>query len=319
MPQSTNKFEIDFLTDYTDEAILAEIRRVACLAPANQPLTVSGFNQLSPKVAHSTIRRRFGGWKEALERAGIAERYAGPKITERMRSQSPSQDRYSDLDLIAELQRVHKLVGTDWLSSTDFNLHSVTSHAVVGSHFGGFLKGLDAAGIPRRPIGKLRVFSNEQCFENIADLWSHYGRAPQYREMFISPSKILGKTYTERWGTWRRTLVAFVEWANTDDAIAEPEIARHGPEDGPATTAILQMSRTATRTEADCREIRPGLRFKVFRRDSFRCVACGRSPANHLHVELHADHILAVANGGKTTFENLQTLCQDCNLGKGKS
>lgn len=25
------------------------------------------------------------------------------------------------------------------------------------------------------------------------------------------------------------------------------------------------------------------------------------------------------ANGGKTTPENLQTLCQDCNLGKGRN
>jgi 5-methylcytosine-specific restriction endonuclease McrA len=54
-------------------------------------------------------------------------------------------------------------------------------------------------------------------------------------------------------------------------------------------------------------------------RDRFRCLACGRSPATHLNVELHADHILAVANDGKTTLENLQTLCQDCNLGKGRT
>ena len=38
-----------------------------------------------------------------------------------------------------------------------------------------------------------------------------------------------------------------------------------------------------------------------------------------MNVELHADHILAVANDGKTTLENLQTLCQDCNLGKGRT
>ena len=39
-----------------------------------------------------------------------------------------------------------------------------------------------------------------------------------------------------------------------------------------------------SRTEADCREVRPGLRFKVFVRDKFRCVACGRSPATHLNT-----------------------------------
>src|ERR1035437_7497323 len=40
----------------------------------------------------------------------------------------------------------------------------------------------------------------------------------------------------------------------------------------------------------------------------FRCVACGRSPATHMDFELHADHIVSVYDGGKATFENLQTL-----------
>lgn len=46
---------------------------------------------------------------------------------------------------------------------------------------------------------------------------------------------------------------------------------------------------------------------------------CGRSPGTHPDVEVHADHILAVAKGGQTVMENLQTLCQDCNLGKGRT
>jgi 5-methylcytosine-specific restriction endonuclease McrA len=43
------------------------------------------------------------------------------------------------------------------------------------------------------------------------------------------------------------------------------------------------------------------------------------APPHSLNIELHADHILAVANGGKTTLENLQTLCRQCNLGKGRT
>jgi hypothetical protein len=58
--------------------------------------------------------------------------------------------------------------------------------------------------------------------------------------------------------------------------------------------------------------------FKVFIRDRFRCVACGRRPVTHLNIEFHADHIVSVADGGKTTLENLQTLCQGSNLGKGR-
>jgi len=32
---------------------------------------------------------------------------------------------------------------------------------------------------------------------------------------------------------------------------------------------------------------------------------------------LHSDHIVPIARGGKTTWENLQTLCASCNLRKG--
>jgi 5-methylcytosine-specific restriction endonuclease McrA len=60
------------------------------------------------------------------------------------------------------------------------------------------------------------------------------------------------------------------------------------------------------------------VRLAVLKRDNYRCVLCGRSPATHRNISLHLDHKHAYANGGKTTQENLQTLCEDCNWGKGK-
>ena len=55
----------------------------------------------------------------------------------------------------------------------------------------------------------------------------------------------------------------------------------------------------------------PSLRKKVFQRDGFRCKFCGSLDA------LTADHIIPEARGGKTTLDNLQTLCMTCNLRKG--
>ena len=69
--------------------------------------------------------------------------------------------------------------------------------------------------------------------------------------------------------------------------------------------------------EGDKREIRLGLRYAVLKRDRFRCVICGRSPATTLGVILHVDHIVAWSRGGKTVVENLRSTCEDCNLGKG--
>ena len=306
MPQ----FEIDFLTEYTDEALLGELRRIAGLLSSGEPLTKTAYKLYSPRVARTTVRRRFGGWREALERAGLGHLYHGHPVSEKMRSQAAKE--LSNADLMAELKRVHALVGKEWLTSNDFNAHSVTSAGAVRRRFGTFRKGLDAAGIPNHPF-KGRQFTDQQCFENIAAVWTHFGRPPAYREMFYPPSRILGKTYVTRWGTWRKTLQDFVDWANTDDQ------AQDSGEPEPIPGEIQEPPKRANRTEADCREVRPGLRFKMFMRDRFRCHACGRSPATHLNVELHADHVLAVANGGKTTLENLRTLCQECNLGKGRT
>ena len=304
------RFEIDFLTEYTDEALLGELRRIATLLPAGEPLTKTAYQRHSPNVAHTALRRRFGGWKESLERAGLGYLYHGQPISQKMRSQ-PAKD-LSNADLLAELKRVHALVGKEWLTSDDFNARSVTSEEAIRRRFGTFRRGLDAAGIPNHPF-KVRQFTDQQCFENIAEVWTHYGRSPTYRETFEAPSIIQGKTYVTRWGTWRKTLKAFVDWANADD---QPQGSEE-PE--PDVSIVQEPTKRASRTEADCREVRPGLRFKVFTRDRYRCVACGRGPSMHPSIKELADHILAVANGGKTTLENLQTLCPECNLGKGRT
>lgn len=57
------------------------------------------------------------------------------------------------------------------------------------------------------------------------------------------------------------------------------------------------------------------MRYEVMRRDGYRCVMCGRTAKDG--VRLHVDHVRPVSKGGKSVMENLQTLCEDCNLGKG--
>ncbi|MBO4856796.1 MAG: HNH endonuclease [Bacilli bacterium] len=43
---------------------------------------------------------------------------------------------------------------------------------------------------------------------------------------------------------------------------------------------------------------------------------CGKSD---LLENLEIDHIIPIARGGKTTPDNLQVLCHDCNKKKGHS
>ena len=60
--------------------------------------------------------------------------------------------------------------------------------------------------------------------------------------------------------------------------------------------------------------IRASIRWQVFERDNFRCVACGASALDG--AILHVDHILPRSKGGTDSMENYQTLCQTCNIGK---
>jgi len=60
---------------YSDEALLQEIRRVAGLV--DKPvLTMASFRRLSG-ISPSTIAPRFGGWRNALERAGAGHMFGG--------------------------------------------------------------------------------------------------------------------------------------------------------------------------------------------------------------------------------------------------
>ena len=50
------------------------------------------------------------------------------------------------------------------------------------------------------------------------------------------------------------------------------------------------------------------LRFFVYDRDRNRCVICGSK------YDLEIDHIFPISKGGKSTPDNLQTLCHNCNV-----
>lgn len=69
------------------------------------------------------------------------------------------------------------------------------------------------------------------------------------------------------------------------------------------------------RRQVERSKMTPSLRYEVMSRDGFRCCLCGRT-ADH-GVELEVDHVIPVSKGGTSDMSNLQTLCRDCNRGKG--
>ena len=77
----------------------------------------------------------------------------------------------------------------------------------------------------------------------------------------------------------------------------------------------IMRSSEEYRRKMERRRVTDKLRYQILRRDGFRCQLCGASQADG--VRLHVDHIIPVSKGGTSDVENLRTLCDRCNLGKG--
>lgn len=56
------------------------------------------------------------------------------------------------------------------------------------------------------------------------------------------------------------------------------------------------------------------MRFRVFKRDGFKCAYCGQTPPS---VILEVDHVIPKSKNGKDDINNYVTACFDCNRGKG--
>lgn len=296
-------FELSRLSSYDNESILTEIKRVAALidSPA---LTQSEFDKHS-KVHSGTVRRRFGGWRKALMAAGLADRYSGPRVSAKMKTQaarSMSRD-----ELVVELKRVASQLSSQTLTVEQFNDYSHIAASAISRRFGSWNMGLQAAGL--KPVNMGRRYTEEDYFENLLSVWTYLGRQPKYREMNNPPSFITGGAYEKRWGSWSKALVAFVDRVNSDlDRPVEPPQARDFQKEEVQAPALPKPE--------DVYKIPLGLRYNVLRRDRFKCVLCGNSPAIDPKCKLHIDHIVPFSKGGRTIATNLRTLCAECNVGK---
>ena len=286
------KFELQTLEEYSDEALLSELRRVAD-ALNGQRLTIERFNSLA-RVHSTTLRYRFGSWQAALDKAGISEVIA------------PRSRVLSREEVIQALR--HFAAENPGASVTRDSIAEKLGVDAnnLNRRFGKWEKLLAEVGIAPVPLG--RRYTDEECFENILVLWTHYGRQPHYGELKHPPSTVGPKAYVRRWSGWRAALSAFVKQVNE-------------PSTSPIESTLRETSRDnqndAVPDTPVPRSIPLAMRYKILSRDNFRCVTCGASPAKDGSVELHVDHIHPWSRGGQNVEENLRTLCSKCNLGKG--
>ena len=200
----------------------------------------------------------------------------------------------SDEELIKDLKEVALKLGKDKVTIRQYETLGKYSGRTLINKFGSWNNSLKKAGLS---ITTRMNISEEELFQNLADLWQHFGRQPKFHEVRQPLSKFSAATYGNRFGSWYNALKAFIATMNGD---------------------IIETKQTNNEKNAtnNPRSINYRIRFKVMQRDDFKCQICGASPAMQAGVLLHVDHIVPVAKGGQATMDNLQTLCQKCNLGK---
>ena len=200
----------------------------------------------------------------------------------------------TDDDLIDDLKLVASEIGSNKVTVRQYNNHGQYSAETFRVRFGSWYKALELAQLESAST-KINI-SDEELLESLANLWILLGRQPRYRDLQSDLSNFSPQTYARAFGSFRAALEAFVSWANEDDELSAPEISKSSPKKRTPRTANWR------------------LRTQVLMRDGATCKMCGARPEDG--VKLHVDHVVPYAKGGETVLENLQVLCERCNIGK---
>lgn len=200
----------------------------------------------------------------------------------------------SEEELISDVINVAKNLNKDKITIDEYNDLGKFHATTLTRRFGSWFLVLEKAGLKK--TRNLNI-TNDELFENIVTVWNTTGRQPRYNDIKPSISLFSAGTYEKRFGSWRKALEAFVAWANDADvAKSEPNIEKN-----------ISINKSP-------RNINWRLRALVLMRDGASCQMCGATPQSG--AKLHVDHIIPWSKGGETTLQNLQSLCEKCNIGK---
>jgi 5-methylcytosine-specific restriction endonuclease McrA len=223
----------------------------------------------------------------------------------------PDNYRRPDEELLADLRRVARLRRTRVLTTTMYRLHGRFDQSTIISRFGGWSVAMRRVGLRAR----WHRYTMSELMMNIGAVWNARGRPPVRDDLCRPPSRISRTPYLHRFGRFREALAAFVRWVDSPEG-RRMFTTRHSMTPARQRGTRISGCETPSR-RCRVRRVPVSRRYTVLKRDRFRCRACGRSPASHPGVELQVDHIRPIARGGSDSLGNLQTLCKQCNYGKG--
>ncbi len=205
----------------------------------------------------------------------------------------------SDSDLLGDLKTVAEKLGTNKLSSREYNDNGGKyTSGTIAARFGSWNIALEMAELS---LVHQREVSKEELLENLEHVWISIGRQPVFRDMRSPISKYSAHQYVVKFGAWRKGLEAFVEYINSD----------YTKEENVPVTILKTEEAFKHKTRRFPSE---RLKVQVLMRDGNKCRLCG---ATLIGDSINFDHITPWSKGGETTLENLQILCNNHNLAKG--
>jgi len=206
-----------------------------------------------------------------------------------------------DKELLRDLRKTAKKLGKNYVTNMEYKKEGKFSPWTIALRFGSWNAAHTKAGLK---VNWLRKIPTDELMRNLKNIWDSLGRQPSLSEI-TKPLSLYGRSpYLKRFGTWQNTLETFIRCVNEkENTVGVIENKYRKPHKLKVTKKIN-------------RKISKGMRYDILTRDNYRC-KCGASPATDQKVRLHVDHIIPLSKGGETILKNLQTLCSDCNLGKG--
>ena len=199
---------------------------------------------------------------------------------------------HDDEELLSDIKRVARLLNKKKITQKEYSQLGKFAHKNFYQRFGSWNNALKKAGFD---ITVSKTITDKQLFDNLEKVWKKLGRQPFYNEVRKPLSDYIVDTYCRRFGGWFKACEKFIEYKQGN---------------------ISFESGGKQKNSGRSRNINEKIRLKIFKRDNFACVICGKSPATHIGVILHLDHIKPFSSGGDNSAENLRTLCDKCNLGR---
>jgi len=271
----------------TKEQVIADIARVAKDLDSNS-LTINQYEKHGCYKS-SLVLQRCETWLKAVAEAGLS--------TERKNTKACPDE------FVPDLKRVATVLSKSSITQQEYRDHGRFGPGVVSRHFGGWLNALRAADLEM--TREYRV-SNEDYFKNLEALWVHLGRQPRYNEVQKPLSKYSPGAYEHRFGSWRKALEAFVQFAENESTSERQQ------EEVPSPEFVTNISKEVIHKTK--RQISERLKVRVLMRDGNQCRLCGATVTGN---DIHFDHIKPWSKGGETVLENIQVLCAKHNIAKG--